>query len=471
MCPVMPLRRTVRTGAKAARLARRALLVRQGGSGPSRPRTGPCGICRGGVVPGRRACSAGRRRCRPRVGPGAGIGGIEHRRLCLIDGPGRVVQRVGRVVLRLLGVSLGRLRIAFVALAFDAPLQVGHLGRGVGLERLPLGVRVVSCLLGLAVNGLLRGLGLGLGRGHPRLDLLVRLVPGGVQRALQLSHLGLQRINLLGYGHVVPLPPALRPTLHRQVTRPHSQRLTARERPSTPAPAATPGAGSCRIAGNHPSPAGAAVRYEDSRRPRAARDSAVSRRILGANSRSRGPIPPCTATFLTTRTHPPATGSSTWSKTTVPNGSGHSLTQRRGSSTAMMVKEPPRLPRFLAQPPAPGWNGPSSRAISLLTSHSGQRWPRRPVASPRFAIGRSIWGQLIVGHNQGNTAAWQAAGQIASRYVDFPRWDCAASGVALASDAGPPRRSPVLDPGGPAAAGGRLSCALLPVTGRDPCWS
>jgi hypothetical protein len=58
------------------------------------------------------------------------------------------------------------------------------------------------------------------------------------------------------------------------------------------------------------------------------------------------------------------------------------------------------------------------------------------VASPRFAIGRSIWGQPIAGHNQGNTAAGQAAGQIASRYVDFARWDCAASGAALARDAG-----------------------------------
>src|SRR5690348_15062575 len=38
-----------------------------------------------------------------------------------------------------------------------------------------------------------------------------------------------------------------------------------------------------------------------------------------------------------------------------------------------MVKEPPRLPRCLAQPDTPGSNGPSSRAISLLTSHSGQR--------------------------------------------------------------------------------------------------
>jgi len=34
----MPLRPAVSSGAKAARLARRALLVRQGGSGPSRPR-------------------------------------------------------------------------------------------------------------------------------------------------------------------------------------------------------------------------------------------------------------------------------------------------------------------------------------------------------------------------------------------------------------------------------------------------
>src|SRR6516165_10844374 len=108
-------------------------------------------------------------------------------------------------------------------------------------------------------------------------------------------------------------------------------------------------------------------------RRNAASDSAVSRRILGANSSSSGPAPPSTSALLTTRTRPPAAGSSTWSKTTLPNGTGHSLTQRRPASTAVMVKGPPRLPRCLAQPRAPGSNGPSSSAISLLTSHSGQR--------------------------------------------------------------------------------------------------
>ena len=115
------------------------------------------------------------------------------------------------------------------------------------------------------------------------------------------------------------------------------------------------------------------VRYEPSCRSRASKDRAISRRILGAISRSREPNPPCTSTLLTTRTRPVATGSITWSKTTLPMGTGHSLTQRRPSSTSVMVKEPPRLPRCFAQPETPGWNGPSSRAISLLTSHSGQR--------------------------------------------------------------------------------------------------
>src|SRR5262249_54250292 len=107
--------------------------------------------------------------------------------------------------------------------------------------------------------------------------------------------------------------------------------------------------------------------------PRATSDSPISRRIFGTNIRIRGVIPPSTSTFLTTRTRPLATGSSTWSKTTLPNSSGHSLTHRRPASTAVMVKEPPRLPRCLAQPDTPASNGPSSRAISLLASHSGQR--------------------------------------------------------------------------------------------------
>src|SRR6266550_8696968 len=58
---------------------------------------------------------------------------------------------------------------------------------------------------------------------------------------------------------------------------------------------------------------------------------------------------------------------------TLPSGIGHSVTQDLPASTAVMVNEPPRLPRCLAQPRVPGSNGPSSRDISLLTSHSGQR--------------------------------------------------------------------------------------------------
>src|SRR2546429_2845721 len=89
--------------------------------------------------------------------------------------------------------------------------------------------------------------------------------------------------------------------------------------------------------------------------------------------RTSGPHAPSTSTLLTTRTYPPATGSTRWSKMTLPSGIGHSVTQRLPASTSVMVNEPPRLPRCLAQPRVPGSNGPSSCAISLLTSHSGQR--------------------------------------------------------------------------------------------------
>jgi hypothetical protein len=87
----------------------------------------------------------------------------------------------------------------------------------------------------------------------------------------------------------------------------------------------------------------------------------------------QGPEPALAPTLLTTRTRPPPTGSSEWSKMTLPSGTGHSVTQRRPASTSVMVKAPPRLPRCLAQPETPGSNGPSSRDISLLTSQSGQR--------------------------------------------------------------------------------------------------
>src|SRR5580700_10849974 len=106
---------------------------------------------------------------------------------------------------------------------------------------------------------------------------------------------------------------------------------------------------------------------------KAVNEAAVSRRIRGASSRSSGPDPPCTSALFTSRTHPGPAGSSRWLKVTVPSGTGHSVTQRRPGSTTVTVKAPPRLPRCLAQPRAPGSNGPSSWATSLLTSHSGQR--------------------------------------------------------------------------------------------------
>src|SRR5215469_147939 len=61
-----------------------------------------------------------------------------------------------------------------------------------------------------------------------------------------------------------------------------------------------------------------AAAWADNRRCRAARASAISRRIVGANSDTGGVDPPRTATFLTTGAWSPSTGSSTWPKTAVP---------------------------------------------------------------------------------------------------------------------------------------------------------
>jgi len=51
------------------------------------------------------------------------------------------------------------------------------------------------------------------------------------------------------------------------------------------------------IGGSTPRLPALAVRYKDSRCCRAARDAAMSRRILGANSRNKGPDPPCASTL------------------------------------------------------------------------------------------------------------------------------------------------------------------------------
>ena len=94
----------------------------------------------------------------------------------------------------------------------------------------------------------------------------------------------------------------------------------------------------------------------------------------GCEQPEQGPEPAFTSSPLDHPDTPVAQGfEPVAAKTTLPTGSGHSDTQLRPASTAVMVKEPPRLPRCLAQPQAPGSNGPSSREISLLTSHSGQR--------------------------------------------------------------------------------------------------
>jgi hypothetical protein len=109
------------------------------------------------------------------------------------------------------------------------------------------------------------------------------------------------------------------------------------------------------------------------RRPKASSDSVMSRRIRAANiSRKSGLNPPSTSMFFVTRTWPPSAGSMRCSKITFPSGMGHSLTQRRSGSTSVIVNVPPRFPRCLAHPDAPVTKGPSSRAISLVKSHSGQ---------------------------------------------------------------------------------------------------
>ena len=115
---VEQLRGVVRSSAPQAAWHQQALLTVLSSSSPpfreplrraegSRPFIAPVWAVIAIAPPGC-PCSAGRRGCRLRVGPGASVGGIEHRHLCLVHGPGRIVQRVGRVILRQFGVVLGR---------------------------------------------------------------------------------------------------------------------------------------------------------------------------------------------------------------------------------------------------------------------------------------------------------------------------------------------------------------------------
>jgi hypothetical protein len=113
------------------------------------------------------------RRRGPRVGPGTSVNRVKDGQLSLVDGPRGVVEGIGGVGLGVLGVLLGSLDVPLVTPTLDAGLQVGPLGRGIGLQRGPLALSAVGGLPGLVSGGILAGRDVRLEIVNARLDLLV----------------------------------------------------------------------------------------------------------------------------------------------------------------------------------------------------------------------------------------------------------------------------------------------------------
>jgi len=113
--------------------------------------------------------------------------------------------------------------------------------------------------------------------------------------------------------------------------------------------------------------------YGASRRCRAARDSAFSRPHPGREQPEQGPEP----AFHVSPLDHPHTSLACWLKRVTED---HLAEGQRAfgnpappASTAVMVKEPPRLPRCWPSRGYPAQTGRPAARASLLTSHSGQR--------------------------------------------------------------------------------------------------
>src|SRR5271166_2793019 len=136
--------------------------------------------------PGPVDCLARWRCCRSFVSPGAGVYGVKDSQLGLVDGPGGVIQGIGRVFLRVRGVSFCLFDVMLVAFAVDAVLHRLHFRGGIGLHRLPLALRAVGGLLGLLLRGALAGIDICLSVAEARLDLSVSFLSAFVEGTLQI---------------------------------------------------------------------------------------------------------------------------------------------------------------------------------------------------------------------------------------------------------------------------------------------
>ena len=127
--------------------------------------------------------------------------GIKDGQLGLVDDPVGVIQGIGRVLLRGLGVFFRLFDVMLVALAVNAVVHGLHFGGGIGFHRLPLASRAVGGLLTLVLHGILPVIDIRLGVAQPRLDLIVSFLPAFFERILQVCCFLLQGIYLVGNGH------------------------------------------------------------------------------------------------------------------------------------------------------------------------------------------------------------------------------------------------------------------------------
>jgi hypothetical protein len=147
---------------------------------------------------------------------------MKNSQLGLINGPGSIIQSIGGVFLRGLGVFFCLFEVMLVASVAAAILDGLHLRGGVGFHRLPLALRAVGGLLGLLLYGTLSGSDICLGVAETGLDLLIGFLSAFVEGTLQIRCSLLQGVYLVGNGYRIP---------PRSGSTSSSSMATGRERP------------------------------------------------------------------------------------------------------------------------------------------------------------------------------------------------------------------------------------------------
>ena len=135
------------------------------------------------------------------VGVDAGVDGVQHGQLRVVDRPLGVVEGVGRFGFGPVGVGGGGLGVQLSGPLVDLGLDVVHLGGGVGLHLRPLAACAVGGLVGPLLCPLLGVLGVLLGLVDSLPELLTGLGGGSLHRRLGRRDALLELVDSSGKVH------------------------------------------------------------------------------------------------------------------------------------------------------------------------------------------------------------------------------------------------------------------------------